>query len=79
MEVIIICFNITNEKTVMEVKQPLSSSAAVSPAEYKHEFSRMVKILAASIVPGDQNPLIVVKYHDSILNKCHIKTFKVSA
>lgn len=75
-EVIIISFTNTNGKTVMEIKRPLMTPAALA-GEFKHEFDRVVKILKAFLVPGDQNPLIAVMYHDNVDSKCLVKTFKV--
>ena len=72
-DIIILSFIITNGKSVMEVKRLISHSST----EYMYPFPRVMKIIVASIVPGDQSPLIVVVYHDNMHNKCCIKRFKI--
>ena len=76
-KIIIISFTNSNGKTVMEMKRPLMPPPAVSPAEYEVKFDRLVKIIKVYLLPGDQNPLVAVVYHDIIANKYFVKRFKV--
>ena len=70
-QVIVIIPNIDCNKTNIEIKQLLNPST-ISPATYRFEFSCLVKIVNASVVPDVQDLEIVVVYHNNKTNSCHI-------
>ena len=75
-DIIIITFSNIDNKSIMEVKRTISPSV-ITPAEYKYDFPCVVKVVAASLVHGDQNPWLAMMYHDNKTNKCCIKTFAI--
>ena len=62
--VIFIVLILTNEnKSILEIKQLLDHPKTLS-VEYQFDFPCVVKVVAASVIPGIQNPLIAVMYHN---------------
>jgi len=77
-EVIIICFAVVSNQTVLEIKRPVLNST-VSPVEYRFKFPQMVKVMAGSVIPGLDNLTIVVTYSESESNKYKIKRIDMSS
>ena len=63
----VLIFTNQNKKTIMEVKRLLQDSK-FSSVDYQFEFPCVVKVAAASVIPGDQHPLITVVYQDNADN-----------
>ena len=76
-DIIIFTFSNIDNKSVMEVKRTISSSV-ITPAEHQYKFPCVVKIAAASLVHGDQNPWLAIMYHDSKTNKCCITRLAIN-
>ena len=72
-EVILIISIFTEDnKSIMEIRQ-LLDKPEISSVKYQFEFPCVVKVVAASVIPDIQNPLIAVMYHNDKTGKCYIK------
>jgi len=76
-EVFIICCNIVDNKTIIEIKRPKLISI-VSSVEYRFELTQIVKIVEGSIIPGLDNLTIALIYYESESNKFKIKRIDMS-
>lgn len=74
-EVMMISFSVADNKSIMKVKQLTPSE--LPSVDFKFVFPSIVRVITASIVPGNQNPLLAVLYHDIKANKCCIKRFDI--
>jgi len=72
-KIIAINFHTANGKSIIEVKRLATKTSVVSPTKYKFGFPYMVKIITASVIPDDQEFMMVVVYHDSTTDNCCIK------
>lgn len=66
-----------SNKSIMEIKRLLGHTE-ISSVEHKLEFPRVVKVVTASVIADNQNPLIAVMYHDERTKKCYIKRVAIS-
>ena len=71
-EIFIISIFTNADKSIMEIRR-LLDSPEISSAEYQLEFSCVVKVVAASVISGIKNPVIVLMYHNVKTGKCYIK------
>ena len=77
--VVFIVLIVTNDnKSVMEVRR-LLDHPKISAIEYQFEFPCVVKVVVASVIPGNQNPLIAVMYHNDKTDKCYVKRVALSS
>ena len=71
--VIFVILVLTNEnETIIEIRR-LLDHPKISSVDYQCELPYGVKVVAAAIIPGIQNPMVAVMYHDDKTGKCCIK------
>ena len=68
-DITFITFSSSDDKNVIEVKRGIRPSVVSTAADYRYEFpgTRVVKMIAASVIHGHQNLWLVVMHHDSKL------------
>ena len=77
--VIFIVLILTNDnKSIAEIKRVLDHPK-ISSVECQFEFPCVVKVVAASVIPGIQNPLIAVMYHNDGTGRCFVKRVALSS
>ena len=77
-EVFMICCDVVDNRSTIEVKQAKMNLSVVSSAGYRYKFPYKVKITMASIISGFENLVIAVIYHPYDTSKCYIKRIDMS-
>lgn len=77
-KIIIICCDIADGKSIIEIKRLNYDAKVVLPSESRYAFPYVVRIVTASVVPQSENLVVAVTYQDSKSDNYYIKRLNMS-